>query len=83
MKLYDYLLENEILPIEFARKVGMQVNSIYRIIGGLSPTLNNAHRIVKATDGQVDYEDMLRLVPRKKKETVEEPYLNGEEVLDG
>lgn len=67
MKLYDYLLKNEILPNEFAKEIGLQPQTIYRIISGLSPTLVNASKIVKKTGGYVSFEDLLSSKPRKRR----------------
>ena len=66
MKLFDYLFEKEIHPLDFAKTVGLQATTIHRIVAGMSPHLVNARKIVEATDGLVSYDDLIPEVKRKK-----------------
>ena len=66
MKLDKYLEEQGWTPTLFARKSGLSYTTIFKVVYELKNiSLNTALTIVKATDGQVTYDD-LAFVPSKK-----------------
>jgi len=66
MKLEKYLEEQGWTPTLFARKSGLSYTTIFNVVYELKNiSLNTALTIVKATDGQVTYDD-LAFVPSKK-----------------
>lgn len=54
MKLNDYLTANGLEPAEFAKMIGVRVQSVYRYKDGKQiPSKDIMPRIFQATDGQV------------------------------
>lgn len=59
MHLRKYLFEKKIKHEDFAKKVGINRITLYRIMSGISdPSLSLAIKIVKATKGNVTYEEI-------------------------
>jgi transcriptional regulator with XRE-family HTH domain len=60
MTLNRWLRRQKISQYEAARRLKIPQSSINRITNdGLPPTLRNAAKIVRATNGEVGYEDLL------------------------
>ena len=60
MTLEHWLRKHAMTQMEASRLLGMPQSSINRITSGnLPPTLRNAAKIVRATSGEVGYEDLL------------------------
>ena len=60
MTLTKWLGRHRISQYEAARRLQIPQSSINRITNdGLPPTLRNAAKIVRATNGEVSYEDLL------------------------
>ena len=67
MKLDRYLWENKISQKEFSKLIGISLRCLWLIVHQQStPSLLNAMRIVKATDGQVTYEDLLSEIDKER-----------------
>ena len=67
MKLDRYLWENKISQKDFSKSIGISLRCLWLIVHNQStPSLLNAMKIVKATDNQVSYEDLLSESDRKK-----------------
>jgi len=60
MTLERWLHKHAMTQMEASSRLGMPQSSINRITSGnLPPTLRNAAKIVRATGGEVGYEDLL------------------------
>ena len=60
MNLREYLFKKKIKHEDFAKKVGINRSTLHRIMSGISdPSLSLATKIVKATKGQVSYEEIV------------------------
>lgn len=68
MKLREYLDKFGILIGTFSKKSGVHAPTIHRIIQGEDMMLSTAAKLVKASNGFVTYDDLLRKkrAPRKK-----------------
>ncbi len=59
MQLKEYLKKNNLTVSQFAVNCGMSYHVIYQCFRGQTPHLANCCKIVKATNGEVQYEDLL------------------------
>ena len=59
MKLADFLKKLGMSGNEFGRKHDIPCSTIHKALNNGSINLDTASKIVKATKGQVDYEDLL------------------------
>lgn len=58
MKLDDYLYKHRLTQEKFAKMVGISHRTFIRIRDGYDLKLTTAIKIVKATNGEVSYEDL-------------------------
>jgi DNA-binding XRE family transcriptional regulator len=67
MKLDRYLWENKISQRDFGKEIGLSSRPLWLIVHNIStPCLVTAIKIVKATKGEVSYEDLLNDKDREK-----------------
>lgn len=66
MRLKEYIRKNEISIREFSRRSGVGYAPLYRICNGYDMFLDTAVKIVKATNGEVTYEDLLPTIKRQE-----------------
>jgi len=66
MELGDYLHFNKLGKSDFASFINMPYGTFYRILNGKEISLRNAWIIVKATNGEVTYDDLLPSDMKKK-----------------
>jgi predicted transcriptional regulator len=67
MRLSEYLAKNQMNPEQFALKVGVHPTTIYRLLSGATiPKRQNLKKIIAATEGSVDYNDLMFAVSQSK-----------------
>jgi predicted transcriptional regulator len=67
MRLSEYLAKNQMNPEMFAAKVGVHPTTIYRLLSGATiPKRQNLRKIIAATEGEVDYNDLMFAVSQSK-----------------
>lgn len=67
MKLDEYLVQSDLSVYEFASESGLSPHLIYRVLKGSGILLETAALIVDATQGKVDWRDMLPLEEKKRR----------------
>lgn len=70
MKLNEYLTEMGIPIAGFARRVGVSMMTIRRILEGAEPKVSVALKIEELTKGQVTCHDLVSIKKRKTKTTI-------------
>jgi len=66
MDLDEYLWRNKILKKDFAKKIGIQAHSLGAVVSKkVTANLVTAINILKATEGQVDIETLVREEDKK------------------
>ena len=60
MTLQEYLAANNLSGNQFARRSGVDVSTINRLLAGQVPRVDTIHRIEGATGGQVSFQDWVR-----------------------
>ena len=58
MRLRAYLDVHQEMPLDFATRAKITKNTIYRALEGRWLSMRSAARIVRATRGEVTYEDL-------------------------
>ncbi len=67
MTLADYLVSKGLKPASFARQVGVAASTVTRILdGSRRPTLDVAVKIVRATSGEVSFEELAAVAKNER-----------------
>ncbi len=61
MRLSEYLKDRGITKKEFARRAGINSQTLYNILWGREPRLTIACKIIKASEGKITFEELIPL----------------------
>ena len=61
MRFPEYLKDRGISKREFAKRAGINVQTIYNILWGREPRLTIACKIIKASEGKISFEELIPL----------------------
>ncbi len=59
MRLSEYLQERGITKREFAKRAGINTQTLYNILWGREPRLTIACKIIKASEGKITFEELI------------------------
>lgn len=59
MRLSEYLQERGITKREFAKRAGINTQTLYNILWGREPRLTIACKIIRASEGKISFEELI------------------------
>ncbi len=68
MRLSEYLQERGITKREFAKRAGINTQTLYNILWGREPRLSIACKIIKASEGKISFEE---LIPQETEQEIQ------------